>query len=123
MSFSQTSSLNPPGLEFHQVSKEKWKEFGDAMKHLDQSFQVLLRNMSESEKKSPKGDQVLVCQQAHAKVMSTLCEIGKQESVNSVPKVHIQAVSIKKEVDRETSINPRSIEQKHHAKGRVINGR
>ena len=98
MSFSQSSGLNPAGMEFHQVSTERWKEFSDAVEHLDQSFQELLRNMSESEKKSPIGGQVLLCQQAHAKVMSTFCEMGKQESVKPVPKVHAQALPIKKEV-------------------------
>ena len=93
------SQLIPDGLEFHQVSKERWKEFCDAVQHLDHCFQELLQDMSESEKKSPIGGRVLLCQQAHAKVMSTFCEMGKQESVKPVPKVHAQAVPIKKEVE------------------------
>ena len=59
--------------------------------------------MSESERKSPIVDQVLMCQQAHAKVMSTFCDMGKQESVKLVPKVHGQTVPIKKQV-RETQL-------------------
>ena len=102
----ETSRVNPVGLEFHQVSKERWKEFCDVVQQFDESFQELLRNMSESERKSPIGvnrfgvdvDWVLLCQQAHAKVMSTFCEMGKQESLNTVPKVHAQAVTIKQEV-------------------------
>merc|ERR1719259_835799 len=42
-------------------------------------------------------------QQAHAKVMSTFCDMGKQESVKPVPKVHAQAVPIKKE-EEETQL-------------------
>ena len=99
MSFSQSSWLNPEGMEFHQMSKERWNEFSDAMQHLDHTFQELLGNMSESEKKSLIGGRVLLCQQAHAKVMSTFCEMGKQESVKPVPKVHAQALPIKKEVE------------------------
>ena len=95
----ETSQVNPVGLEFHQVSKERWKDFSVAMQHLDQCFQELLQDMSESEKKSLIGVRVLLCQQAHAKVMSTFCEMGKQESVKPVPKVHAQAVPIKKEVE------------------------
>ena len=98
MSLSQTSELIPGRLEFHQVSKERWKELCDAVQHLDQCFQELLQDMSESEKKSPIGGRILLCQQAHAKVGSKFCEMVEKESLNPVPKVHAQAVPIKKEV-------------------------
>ena len=94
----ETSQVNPVGLEFHQVSKERWKEFYDVVQHFDESFQELLRNMSESERKSPIGGRILLCQQAHAKVMSKFCEMGEKDGLNPVPKVHPQAVPIKKEV-------------------------
>ena len=79
MSVTQASQLNPAGLAFHQVSKERWKDFSHAVQHLDQSFQEVLRNMSEDEKKSPIGGRVLLCQKAHEKVMSTFFAMVEQE--------------------------------------------
>ena len=78
MSFSQSSGLNPAGMEFHQVSTERWKEFSDAVEHLDQSFQELLRNMSENQKKK--------------KVLVSPCKSDEHilESVNQeAPKVNL----------------------------------
>ena len=88
MSVTQASQLNPAGLAFHQVLKERFKELGAAIHHLDLSFQELFRNMLENEKKRPIGGQVLLCQQAHVRVMRIFCEMAKQESVYPVLKVN-----------------------------------